>query len=303
MNLFLNNSSVLQTESNNEVGTAAGRPTVLNQVSAHESRTEEYSVIPSGEVIQLFKDAGFEYKLVKEEKHRKEKYKGFGTHLIALYQPDEFNFGDDWLKRELRPVILFRNSYHGRTMAAFQFALFRLICKNGLHVSQSLCEGLTLKHIGLTKHDVLNAIERMKRIFNGDIADTVLRMRDHQLTLDEQRLFAETVLRERFRRHDHFIKGEHEKLLNSIRPEDRGDSVWNVYQRVQENLGLNFRKSPMEVAYEYRVEDKDNPGKIQTERRKMMAVTSIQETEHLNRFLFDLAMRFLPSSAVVDKAA
>lgn len=272
--------------------------TVLNQQSAHCSRTEDYALIKTEDVIKIFESFGFVASLVKQEKSRKETYKGFGTHLLAFSKP-ESSFDDLDLRSELRPVILFQNSYHGRKPATLEYALFRLVCSNGLHVSLSLSEKIVLRHKGDARKQIEKAILQMKDAFNCGIADAVTKMKTRILTGEEKQKFAEAALGVRFSKHENFISGEAHKLLTTHREEDQGDSLWLVYQRIQENLGLNYRGTPVELSYVYRAEDKENH-EIVNKERKMVAVSGIGEVERINRFLFEHALGMTSNVAALS---
>lgn len=287
MNLFFNAEGNVKSYVKPIVG--SNGLTVLDQQVAHNSRTGKYALIKTEDVVKIFESFGFVATLYKQEKSRKETYKGFGTHQIAFSMP-ESSFDDLDLRSELRPVILFQNSYHGRKPATLEYALFRLVCSNGLHVSHSLSEKIVLRHKGDARKEIEDAIVRMKDVFNQGIAAAVLKMKSRVLTSEEKLGFAEAALQVRFAKNETFIKGEAQKLLTTHRDEDQGDSLWLVYQRIQENLGLNYRGTPVELSYTYRAEDKEKPGIFTEERRKMMAVNGIDEVERINRFLFTKAV-------------
>jgi len=265
-------------------------PNVITQRKAHPIRSDKYSVVTTEDIIkQLMEDAGLVWKKVAEENNTS-KYKGYGTHLVRCTHPD-FSLGNDELNRELIPQLYIKNSYHGRTKFEMHVGLFRVFCMNGLILGNQF-QTIKIKHIGLTVDEIKAEVEKMKAVFTGEVAPFILSLKEKKLTDAQQLEFAEAALRERVRLNANFIRGINtQDLLTSVRSEDEGAAIWEVLQRVQDNLGLNFRSSPVEVRYEYLAKDKD--GNDITKERKVSKLKNIQEVTYMNKFLFDLATSYL----------
>lgn len=265
-------------------------PNVITQSKAHPIRSDKYSVVTTGNIIeQLMEEAGLVWEKVAEENNTS-KYKGFGTHLVRCTHPD-FSLGRDDLNRELIPQLYIKNSYHGRTKFEMHVGLYRVFCMNGLILGNQF-QTIKIKHIGLTVDEVKAEVEKMKAIFTGEVAPFILSLKEKKLTDAQQLAFAEAALRERVRLNANFLRGVNtQELLTSVRKEDEGAAIWEVLQRVQDNLGLNFRSSPVEVRYEYLAKDKDGNDIIKE--RKVSKLKNIQEVTYMNKFLFDLATRYL----------
>jgi hypothetical protein len=284
MNLIQTNTETVNTEKSEIC------QNVLTQTKAHSSRTDKYTVVSTGDVISQLEAAGFECKKVQEERNTA-KYKGFGTHLIRCVHPG-ITMGNDELNRELTPQLYIKNSYHGRTRFEIHMGLFRTFCLNGLILGNQF-KATKVKHIGLTKDDVDNLVAEMSRVYKEEVAPYILALKEVKMTREQQIEFAETALRERMRNNLEFIQGEHELLLTYHRPQDQGDSLWEILQRVQENLGLNFRGVQVDVTYQYNSTDKDNNPVIKE--RKVSKLTNIKEVTYLNKFLFDKITEYLPA--------
>jgi hypothetical protein len=259
------------------------RPTVLTQVKAHPFRSEKYSFVSTQDIIQKFADAGFTHKLIKEEKCRGH-YAGFGTHLIALSHKDiqmkEF-------KNEVQPQLLLRNSYHGRTKILINLGMFRLVCSNGLMLGNSF-QAISFKHIGITKSDVENVLETMKDSYENKVAPLVSSLKSIQMTEYDKKLFAQAAMDKRLEsltQTRRVISTDAECLLMTRRNEDQGNSAWNVLQRVQENLGLNYR--PSDVSVTYKIETKDKKDNVVERQRRITRVSNIGYVTEMNQFLFD----------------
>lgn len=234
------------------------------------------------DVIKKFEDSGFNWSLVSQEKCRGARA-GFGTHLVALEHP-EIGFSDSELIKEIKPRIYLKNSYHGGSRFTLDLGIFRMYCQNGLFVGL-LLESFRKKHVGISSADVSTAVIEMKRAMNETLIPMIHGLIETEMSEEAQLAYAKEVLAQRLRDNEDFIAGEHEKLLTVNRPEDKGNSMWRVLNRVQENLGLNFRGSPVKVKYRYMAVDKD--GNNQVKERKVSTIGRIDEVTNLNKMLFE----------------
>lgn len=286
----MTNVNLTQNNLMNQSENVCEIPNVITQRKAHPIRSEKYSVVTTEDIIkQLMEEAGLVWEKVAEENNTS-KYKGFGTHLVRCTHPD-FSLGRDDLNRELIPQLYIKNSYHGRTKFEMHVGLFRVFCMNGLILGNKF-QTIKIKHIGLTVDEIRSEVEKMKEIFTGEVAPFILSLKEKKLTDAQQLEFAEAALRERVRLNANFIRGVNtQDLLTSVRSEDEGAALWEVLQRVQDNLGLNFRSSPVEIRYEYMAKDKDENDVIKE--RKVSKLKNIQEVTYMNKFLFDLATKYL----------
>jgi hypothetical protein len=257
------------------------RPTVLTQVKAHPFRSEKYSFVSTQDIIQKFADAGFTHKLIKEEKCRGH-YAGYGTHLIALSHKDiqmkEF-------MNEVQPQLLLRNSYHGRTKILINLGMYRLVCKNGLMLGSNF-ESISFKHIRITKSDVEQVLEIMKDSYTNKVAPLISSLKSIEMTEYDKRMFAQAAMDKRLESlKKTIVSTDAESLLTLRRSEDQGNSAWNVLQRVQENLGLNYR--PSDVSVTYKIETKDKNDNTVERQRRINRVSNIGYVTDMNQFLFD----------------
>lgn len=262
--------------------------TVWNQTQIHEDRTSQYSTITTNNIVeQLKNETELDAVLVAEEKNRVKKNIGFGTHLVRCTVPG-INLGVDGISAQM----YIRNSYHGRTKFEMHIGLFDSFNLRGFFLGNRF-KFKKIKHIGLTAQEVQTEVEKMKEVFTGEIAPFILSLQEAKLNEKQQLMFAELALKERVRSNANFIKGVNtEVLLQGVKVDENKDaSIWDVFQMVQENLGLNFRVSPVEVRYTYLAKDKNN---IEIEKeRKVSDLKNIETVTYMNKYLFDLATDFL----------
>lgn len=285
-------TTTIQTiENTNQQTQTSEVPAVITQRQKHRSRSDKYLVITSIDVLKMFEEMGFTWKLVAQEKSRKQEYKGYGTHLIALEAPT-FQFDDVDLQKEGKPMIYMKNSYNGRSALVLDLGFFRFYCSNGLFLG-NLIERKRLIHRDWNKDEVNKVVEDMKRIYNEKVAPLIKSMMTYEMSQEQQLEFARLALAQRLSDCPNFVKGSHEKLLTCLsnRQDDHGNSLWKVYQRVQENLGLNFRGNPMDISYTILSKDKEGVEKEITKIVKQTA--SIKKVTEMNQWLFETARKIV----------
>lgn len=265
-------------------------PDVLTNRNRHPIRSEKYSVITSMDIItQVSEEQGLTWEKVAEENNTR-KFKGYGTHVVRCFHP-EHTFGNAKLDKDYKAIFYMRNSYTGRCKFEMYVGIIHRVKLNGL-VLGNLFKTIKIKHIGLTAEEVSNEVEKMKEVFVGEVAPYVLSLQEKMLTERQMLEYAETSLRERVRLNANFIKGVNtQELLKGVPVVDGKASLWDTLTAVQENLGLNFRSSPVDVRYQYLAKDKDNNDQIKE--RKVSRLKNIQEVTYMNKFLFDVATEYL----------
>ncbi len=89
-----------------------------------------------------------------ENKVRSEDKQNFQKHLIVLQ-----NFSSFLMKEENIPQIILTSSHDTSACVELKLGVFRLICKNGIILANSLMQAHKIKHISFCESDVLRAIE------------------------------------------------------------------------------------------------------------------------------------------------
>ena len=153
--------------------------------------------------------------------------------------------------------------------------IFRVVCTNGLIVSRGAFPTFSVPHRGNIVDDVVAHALGIAGRFDV-LAAQVERMEQRQLFKDEQLRFAERALALRYP--DPTQAGmPASQLLQCRRPEDTGDDLYSILNKVQENLvrgGLTRRSAG---------------GRLVRTRR----ISSIMEDVRINSGLWDLAAEVL----------
>lgn len=205
-------------------------------VSKHESRSDRYTYLPTSEIITGLMAHGFRPFKAAQSKSRIEGKSGYTKHMIRFRHPDADLQGDSY------PEVVLINSHDGTSAYKLMAGLFRLICTNGLIVADSLTGCLSVPHKG---NIVDRVIEGSFEIIGQSrkALETTQEWAQLQLTNGEQRVLSEAVHTLRFDERE----SEDEnitintpitpaQLLTVRRPEDRDPSLWNITNRLQENV-------------------------------------------------------------------
>ena len=206
-------------------------PSIFTQKGA-ENTSEKYSHIPTDTVIKDLELLGWGVVDAKEVKARKQI--GYQKHLVVFRNPDVVINGKDG--DTVYPQILLTNSHDGKNSFSFQAGLFRMICENGLVIATKEFESMKIRHMGYDFEILQGVIKSM--ISNLDLTvESMNKMKETELTEEQTLDFAKQLLETR-------VAGSKNKfgdeaiadILTPQRKEDKGNGLWEVFNRVQENI-------------------------------------------------------------------
>jgi hypothetical protein len=238
---------------------------------AMEGVSSRYTYLPTSQIVDRMRQAGWLPVHAQEQRVRLEGRRGFQKHLIRFQREGQ----EALAKGEYMPEVCLINSHDAGSAYQLHAALFRLVCSNGLMVSDSTFEHVSVRHSGCETQEVLDAsfrvLDQVPRI-----AENVEMFRSRKLTPVESRAFAQGAIMLRW---DDVQTApiSPEKLLAPRRHEDAGDNLWVTYNRVQENLLRGGQKD-----YTRRKNDGHRHARSR-------AVTGLDENTRLNKALWHMA--------------
>jgi len=206
-------------------------PSIFTRTGA-STTSDKYSHIPTDQVIKDMELLGWNVVDAKEVKARKNV--GFQKHLVVFRNNDVVINGKDG--DTVYPQILLTNSHDGKNSFSFQAGLFRMICENGLVISTKQFEAMKIRHMGYDFETLQNVIKNM--ISNLDLTvESMNKMKETELSKEQTFEFAKSLLNLRVRDGKNtFNNIAIEDVLIPQRKEDRGNGLWEVFNRVQENI-------------------------------------------------------------------
>ena len=206
-------------------------PSIFTRTSS-ESTSDKYTHIPTDTVIRDLELLGWGVVDAKEVKARKQV--GYQKHLVVFRNNDVVINGKDG--DTVYPQILLTNSHDGKNSFSFQAGLFRMICENGLVIATKQFENYKIRHMGYDFETLQGVIKDM--ISNLDLTvESMNKMKETELTEEQTLDFAKQLLETR-------VAGSKNKfgdeaiadILTPQRKEDKGNGLWEVFNRVQENI-------------------------------------------------------------------
>jgi hypothetical protein len=224
--------------------------------------TDKYVQTPTSRVVEDLINLGWQVTKAQEVKSRK--YKGFQKHLIVFRNPEIMIKGKDG--DDAFPQILLTNSHDGKAAFNFRVGIFRLVCSNGLVISDADFSNVSIRHVNYTFETLQTKIQEVIAKL-PNLVQKINLFKSTQLTEAQMQDFASKAMQLRTKQRVNIMD-----VLNADRPQDAGNDLWVVFNRVQEKL----------IGGSYR-----------TGKRKARSVKNFQKDIQLNEQLFELAESYL----------
>ena len=226
--LDLNASKFLGKEELKEIA-----PSIFTMIPS-SGVTDKYTHIPTEKVIDDMELLGWKPVDAKQVNARTKGTSGFQKHMIVFRNDDVVINGEDG--DTVFPQILMTNSHDGKNAFQFTAGLFRMICENGLVIADTEFEDVKMRHMGYTFEDLQSMIKDMVEKLPLTV-ESMNRMKN--VELEEERVLdlAKSLLDIRVEGTDNtFNDVAITNVLESQRKEDEGMGLWEVFNRVQENI-------------------------------------------------------------------
>lgn len=234
-----------------------------------ERMSERYTFIPTIQIVDRMRAEGFQPVAVKQSNTRIEGKQEFTKHMIRFR--DMRNGAAPAIRTlgEIYPELVLTNSHDGASAYKLDAGLFRLICLNGMVVSEGNISQINVRHSG-SSDGIIEASYQIVDQF-PKVLDSVERFSALRLTAPQQKIYAEAALELRYDAGTAPISAE--QVIRPRRTADADATLWNTFNAAQENLitgGLRGRNT-------------------ETSRRlRTREVTGISENSRLNKALWTL---------------
>jgi hypothetical protein len=227
---------------------------------AWQEVSDKYTFIPTHVTLNEMRKNGFEPFFVAETKARIAGKQGFTKHMLRYRHINDINS-----QGEVKEIIHV-NSHDRTSQDVLMAGFFRSVCANGCFAG-TLLQDIKVRHYGNTSDRIIEGAYEIIENF-GQVEGAMDLMKSKALNKPSQLAFAQAALVLKYPDKEE-LPVEPATALSLRRLEDEGDSVYLVYQRLQENLikgGI--------------------PG---SNGRMTRGVKGINEMTKLNKALFDLA--------------
>lgn len=236
---------------------------------AYGEMSDRYTFIPTIQVVDKLRNEGFQPFSAIQSRTRIQGKAGFTKHVIRFRDTRNGNAPATRHLGQIYPEVILTNSHDGGSTYNLEAGLFRLVCLNGMTVSEGGMDMMKVRHTG-TSDGIIEAsysiVDQFPRVL-----DSVERFQSLALTSGQQNAFATAALELRY---DEKAPVTPEQILKPKRRDDAGSNLWNTFNVVQEHLTQGGARG-YDVATARRV--------------KVRAVNGIGENSRLNRALWTLA--------------
>ena len=200
--------------------------------------SDRYGFVPTVAVVEEMNNRGLIPVFAGQTLSRNVDNRPFAKHLIRFrpqYAPTIAN--------QSVPEVVLMNSHDGSSGFKLWAGIFRMVCCNGMIISDSIMGQISVSHRSNAAQIVGDrSVEFMGKI--DHIEERVQRFMSSILTDQQQTLFAERAVQLRWG--DNRPTGlQAQSLLIARRFEDAGNTAWSVLNRIQENVikgGVNLNR-------------------------------------------------------------
>ena len=225
----INTSKVLSLEEAIELA-----PAIAATKPAAHINLNRYKFTPTTEVISHMNDLGFVLTSAKQSMTKSDLRRDYGTHIVQFQHPELSIKGSDG-KLEAKPTVILVNSHDGVMPIKFEMGMFRLVCSNGLMIKDQDFGGFRERHTKLDFQSVKNLISEKIDSMNT-VVGKISKWNSVEMSAGQRTAFAIEALAMRLNSDRQAEDYEINEILASRRREDDSNSLWHVFNRVQENL-------------------------------------------------------------------
>ena len=200
--------------------------------------SDRYGFVPTVDVVEELGNRGLVPVFAGQTMSRDHDNRPFAKHLLRFrpqYAPTVVG--------QSVPEVVLMNSHDGSSGFKLWLGLFRMVCCNGMIISDSVLGQVSVSH----RSNAAQIVGDQSIGFMGQIdhiEDRVRRVMDRVLSPLEQGQLADTAATIRWG-NDRPAGLDHNNLLIARRFDDAGDTLWAVLNRIQENVvkgGVNLNR-------------------------------------------------------------
>ncbi len=195
--------------------------------NAHESRTDQYTQIPTADLLASLSNEGFEPFYAAQAGVRDISRYGFAKHVIRFRHRSEL----EDVTGTMNEIILV-NAHDGSSSYRLLSGCFRFVCLNGL-ISGNTVDEVRIRHRGDIADQVIEGAYRVLKS-SSTMTESRLAMAQTRLSEGQQQDFANAALKLRFADLSHAPAAE--RLLRPVRHADIESDLWTTLNVVHEHL-------------------------------------------------------------------
>lgn len=259
-------------------------PYAFAEAPTNPAVSSKYTYANTETVINDMAKLGW-YPVEAKQCRQKKGSKGIRSfHIIAMESDDpRTRITDQFGNPEAKVRIIIQNSHDGFNSFRFMVGAYRFVCENGVVIADAQFADFSIRHINYSFDELRNIVARVMEGIPATVS-SINKMNSIILTdAQKQEMATETLKIRRGLSEEDRITVNNEtinELLTPIRQEDEGNSLWNVFNVLQEKMikGTFFAPS--------------KNGK----NRKQRPITSIKKDLDYNQRLWNIASQYMASA-------
>ena len=225
------------------------------------------------------------YPVQAKQCRKKKNSKGIRSfHMVVMESDDPrtniYGMGGE-LEAKVRIII--QNSHDGFNSFRFMVGAYRFVCENGMVIADAQFADFSIRHINYSFEELRGIVASVMEGIPATVS-SINKMNSTILTdAQKQEMAVETLkIRKGLSKEDRITVNNEtiNELLTPIRQEDEGNSLWNVFNVLQEKMikGTFFA-----------------PGK-NGKNRKQRPITSIKKDLDYNQRLWEIASQYMAAA-------
>ena len=195
---------------------------------ASQSIDSKPVMVESLDAVREFQRQGWNIAGAYEQRNAKNRK--VGSHFIRMEHPD-FNIKNSKGQTEAVATMNISNSCTGAKPMELDLGAYRQVCSNGL-IAHTSYSNEKVPHSEKGQYSLQEILCDLGIRTQG-VMEEFNKLKETQLTPAQAMNLATQAAEARFGK-GHRI--DVSQLLNTVREEDKGDDVWTVFNRIQENL-------------------------------------------------------------------
>jgi hypothetical protein len=192
-----------------------------------ERMSERYTFIPTIQIVNKMRDEGFQPVAAIQSRTRIEGKQDFTKHLIRFR--DTRNGSQPAIRTlgEIYPELVLTNAHDGASAYKLDAGLFRLVCTNGMVVSEGNVSQINVRHSG-SADGIIEASYKIVEDF-PKVLESVERFSQLRLSAPQQTAFANAALALRYDEGEAPVTPA--QVIYPRRVADREPTLWNTYSQ------------------------------------------------------------------------
>lgn len=277
--LKFNSQSLCPVMSKEEMRKKA--PFIFCKEKTNPGTSDKYSFADTETLIDDMAKLGWGVTDCKQQRaNKRSNIRSF--HTIAFQNPDIYLTNDKG-EIEAFPRIIVSNSHDGFHSFKFMAGLYRLVCSNGLILADAEFTAFSVRHINYDFGELQKIVAQSIELTRTKVS-VINDMQATHLSVEQQQALATKAIAIRKGMNWESLKVDDQDIndiLEPVRDEDSGDSLWTVFNVLQEKV----------IKGDF-VLGKTKTGK----RRKARPITGAAKDIDVNQALFLAASEYLPAA-------